>query len=90
MNRINTSGLLFLLALIVLLAGDLQGQYRRGDRRGGPQLKVGQDAPDFALHPLEFVKDKKGKVTGRIGKKTIKLSDYKGKAPVCLFSSSYT
>jgi len=54
------------------------------------QLKVGQDAPDFELLSLEFEKDEKGEMVGTIGSKKVKLSAFKGKTPVCLFSSSYT
>jgi len=67
------------------------GPSRRPDwRRGGPQLVIGQDAPDFELSPLTFETDANGLEVGRIGSEKVKLSDYKGKAPVCIFSSSYT
>ena len=59
-------------------------------RRPSVQLQVGQAAPDFALPPLTYGKNDKGEEVGKIGTKEIKLSDFRGKAPVCIFSSSYT
>lgn len=54
------------------------------------KLKIGQPAPDVVLSPLTFVKNDQGELVGKIGREKVKLSDYKGKAPVCIFSSSYT
>ena len=34
--------------------------------------------------------DANGQLVGTIGKEKVKLSDYKGKAPIVIFSSSYT
>jgi len=84
-----------LLAATILVAGSAAaGQRRRPagprGRFGAAQLKIGQAAPEFVLAPLEFEKDKKGELVGRIGTKKVKLSDFRGKAPVCIFSSSYT
>ena len=53
-------------------------------------LEVGQDAPELLLAPLTFDKDEKGEMVGTIGAKMVKLADFKGKAPVVIFSSSYT
>jgi hypothetical protein len=62
----------------------------RSRRPGGLQLQAGQPAPDFELPPLTFTRNEKGEQIGQIGKNKVKLSDFKGKAPVCIFSSSYT
>jgi len=62
----------------------------RDRRPRGPQLQAGQPAPDFELPPLTFTRNEKGEQVGQIGKEKVKLSDFKGKAPVCIFSSSYT
>jgi hypothetical protein len=53
-------------------------------------LNPGQAAPDVALSPLTFAADANGQQVGTIGKDKLKLSDYKGKAPIVIFSSSYT
>ena len=56
-----------------------------------PQVKLGQFAPDFELPILTLGTDDSGKPIGRINdSKTIKLSSYYGKKPVCLIMSSYT
>lgn len=62
----------------------------RRARPGRPQLTVGQAAPDFELAPLTFERNAQGERVGRIGKKKVKLSAFRGKAPVCIFASSYT
>ena len=54
------------------------------------QLDAGRPAPDFELPPLTFEKNENGEMMGRIGEKKVKLSAFRGKAPVCVFSSSYT
>ena len=82
--------LLFQVVTLILITG-VMAQRRWGGRRSSRvNLKVGQIAPDFALAPLKMEKDKKGQPVWKIGKDKIKLSTYKGKAPVCIFSSSYT
>ena len=53
-------------------------------------LKVGQDAPDVALWPLTAATDANGKEVMNIAAKPVRLSDYKDRAPVVIFSSSYT
>ena len=53
-------------------------------------IRVGALAPDFELRRLTFVKDKNGKTVGRLSKKKIALSSFRGKKPVCLIFSSYT
>ena len=92
-ERLRRAGLL-LAATIVVAGSAAAGQRRRPSgprgRLGGARLKIGQSAPEFVLAPLEFEKDKKGELVGRIGTEKVKLSDFKGKAPVCIFSSSYT
>ena len=55
--------------------GRPQGARRGPQRTPGPD--VGQDAPDFALKTLD-------------GKRTVKLSDFKGKERVVLVFGSYT
>lgn len=59
-------------------------------RPGAVTLEPGQAAPDVALHPLTFTTNDKGDQIGTIGEKKVKLSAYKGKAPIVIFSSSYT
>ena len=93
MNRMTRlCSIALLLGATILIAAtqaDAQGRPPRR-RRGGPQLKVGQPAPEIDLAPLSFKKDDKGKMVVVIGTKKVKLSTFKGKAPVCIFSSSYT
>ena len=81
-----------LLAVTIVVAAAQAGAEKRPPRRrrSGPQLKVGQVAPEIELAPLTFKKNDKGETVGVIGTKKIKLSTFKGKAPVCIFSSSYT
>ncbi len=74
----------FLLALLFGLimatmveAQRPRGRKGRGERKKSSSLKVGQPAPDFELKSLD-------------GKKTVKLSDHKGKRPVVLIFGSYT
>ena len=50
---------------------------RLGQNQEAGNIELGQKAPDFTLKSLD-------------GKKTIKLSDYKGKKPVVLVFGSYT
>ena len=67
------------------------GPRARPDARpGAVTLNPGQAAPDVALSPLTFAADANGQQVGTIGKDKLKLSDYKGKAPIVIFSSSYT
>jgi hypothetical protein len=68
------------------------GPRARPDARPGAAvaLQTGQAAPDVALAPLTFAADANGQLVGTIGKDKLKLSDYKGKAPIVIFSSSYT
>ncbi len=88
-------GLLLAVATIVFVDAYAAAQQRRRPgggrpRRSGVVLKVGQEAPDFELAPLLFKPNEKGVVVGVIGTEKVKLSDFRGKAPVCIFSSSYT
>ena len=53
-------------------------------------LTVGQEAPDVALWPLTATTDANGQEIMTIGDKRVRLSDYKNRAPVVIFSSSYT
>lgn len=64
----------------------------RPDGRGGVQnaLKAGQDAPDFTLSVLTIETGADGNTVGKVSDKTVKLSSFKGKKPVCLIFSSYT
>ena len=93
MNRmawLRSIGLL-LVATILIAATQADAAERPSRRRrGGPQLKVGQPAPELELAPLSFKTDDKGKMVVVIGTKKVRLSTFKGKAPVCIFSSSYT
>jgi hypothetical protein len=82
-----------LLAGVALIAAPVLAQPRSRPARpsrGRVQLKVGRQAPDVELHPLTFEKNDKGELVGKIGAEWVKLSDFKGKAPICIFSSSYT
>ena len=90
MTRLRGIGLL--LAATILIAATQADAQKRSPRprRRGPQLKVGQVAPEIELFPLTFKKNDKGEMVGMIGTKKVKLSTFKGKAPVCIFSSSYT
>jgi len=63
---------------------------RADSRPGAVTLDLGQAAPDVALSPLTFAADANGQQVGTIGDRKVKLSDYKGKAPIVIFSSSYT
>ena len=90
MTRLRGIGLL--LAATILIAATQAAAQKRPPRRrrGGPQLEVGQVAPEIELFPLTFKENDKGEMVGTIGTKKVKLSTFKGKAPVCIFSSSYT
>jgi len=55
-----------------------------------PEVKVGAEAPDFELPWLKLEKDAKGQIAGKISKEKVKLSSFRGKKVVCIFSSSYT
>ncbi len=93
MNRkrlLRSSGLLLLGATIFIAATQADAQRRPTRRPRGPQLKVGQAAPDIELSPLTFKKNDKGEMVGMISTEKVKLSAFKGKAPVVIFSSSYT
>lgn len=87
-------GLLLAAATILFVEAYAAAQTRRRPtrrtRRPRIELKVGQDAPNFELLPLVFKTNEKGVEVGVIGVKKINLSDFKGKTPVCIFSSSYT
>ena len=84
---------LLLVAVPVLVAAPAVAQPRGRSTarpRSGAQLQVGQPAPDMTLSPLTFAENDKGEMVGKIGTEKVKLSDFKGKAPICIFSSSYT
>jgi len=80
------------MAAAMLLAAPVPAQRREGSARRAraPQIQPGQPAPDVELSPLRFAPDEKGEMVGRIGTEKVKLSDFQGKAPICIFSSSYT
>jgi len=90
-----------LLAAAVVSAGALfsmalaaEKAPARRDRQSWPgasvTVKPGQAAPDVELWPLTMATDANGQEVARVGDKKVKLSDYKGKAPLVIFSSSYT
>lgn len=82
-----------LTAALAIMAGSAVAQNRAPSRGGstrGPTLAVGQPAPDVELSPLAFKENDKGEMVGIIGEEKIKLSAYKGRAPIVIFSSSYT
>ncbi len=71
------------IALLLVLLADVFA--------ADPQVKLGEYGPDFELPILTLGTDDSGKPIGRINdSKTIKLSSYYGKKPVCLIMSSYT
>ena len=89
----------YILALAVILsqpaltAGRSGSQTRSKQTRGAgnPLVELGRFPPDFELPKLTFSTDTDGKPVGIISEKdTIKLSDFRGKKPVCLIMSSYT
>ncbi len=80
----------WVLACSAAWAAERPRSVRRGPRRGAVTLKPGQAAPEVALHPLTFKTNDKGEEVGTIGQEKVKLSDYKHKAPIVIFSSSYT
>ncbi|UCG60202.1 MAG: hypothetical protein JSU70_11890 [Phycisphaerales bacterium] len=60
-------------------------------RDAGPNVKIGEFAPDFELPKLTLATDEEGESVGIIGETgTVRLSSFRGKKPVCLFMSSYT
>jgi len=79
-----------ILASAAAWAAERARPVRLGRRPGAVTLKPGQAAPDVTLSPLTFKTNEKGDQIGIIGQKKVKLSDYKGKAPIVIFSSSYT
>ena len=79
-----------MLTVAPAIAAERAPRMARPRRPARAQLEVGQPAPDFELPPLTFEKNEKGEMAGRIGEKKVKLSAFRGKAPVCIFSSSYT
>jgi len=91
------SALICLVALCALIAqADQQAQPQQTSPRvtnagPNPLIKFGEYPPDFNLPILTFGTDAAGVKVGKIDpKKTIRLSDYRGKKPVCLIMSSYT
>ena len=71
-------------------SGD-QAQTKQSRNPGNPLVKLGRFPPDFELPKLAFSTDAEGKPVGLISEKdTIRLSDFRGKKPVCLIMSSYT
>ena len=53
-------------------------------------MVVGQEAVDFELPLLAFEKDENGEEVAVISTNTVRLSSFRGKKVVCIFSSSYT
>lgn len=64
----------------------------RGMHRSEPsKVKADEYPPDFELPFLRFGEDADGKPVGIVSdSKTFKLSDFRGKKPVCMIMSSYT
>ena len=91
---------LICLALIAALCAqmalaDQQARTQQSPRvtNAGPNplVKFGEYPPDFNLPILTFGTDAAGVKVGKIDpKNTIRLSDFRGKKPVCLIMSSYT
>ena len=89
----------YLVALAAILSRPALTAERSGSQTrtkqtqgtGNPLIELGRFPPDFELPELTFSTDKDGKSVGIISEKdTIKLSDFRGKKPVCLIMSSYT
>jgi len=79
------------MMLVATAAAAQEGRARRGPRRPTrPTLQPGVEAPDFELPRLTFEKDEKGKTVGKLSEEKVRLSSFRGKRPVCIFSSSYT
>jgi len=70
--------------------GAKQAAPPRGRPPVRPTLKPGAEAPDFELARLALHKNAKGQTVGKISKEKVKLSSFRGKKVVCIFSSSYT
>lgn len=71
-------------------AGQRQVSGRRGRRRAAPQIKPGMTAPDFQLARLTLKDDGRGGKVGVLSEEKVRLSSFRGKRAVCIFSSSYT
>jgi len=54
------------------------------------KLANGTEAPDFELPVLDVKENGKGKKIGIVGKKTIRLSNFRGDKPVALTMSGST
>ena len=90
---------LYITALMLIFSGPArtaefpadQVQTKNTRNPGNPLVKLGRFPPDFELPKLTFSTDAAGKPVGLISEKdTIRLSDFRGKKPVCLIMSSYT
>ena len=77
---------------LALSSAGAQPARRTGGRRRmmRPTIRPGTEAPDFELPRLTLEKGANGKVVGKISKEKVKLSSFRGKKVVCIFSSSYT
>ena len=60
-------------------------------QQDGPRVVVGEFPPDFELPRLTFGENEDGKPVGIIDEENkFRLSDFRGKRPVCMIMSSYT
>lgn len=85
---------LCITALLSILPRPAQAAQRAGGQALGdsnPRITPGEFPPDFELPRLTFKTGADGKSVGVISKdETIRLSDFRGKRPVCMIMSSYT
>ena len=78
MMRRKFATMLLMVVCACLIASDLFAQRPGGRGRGrSDTIKAGDTAPDFTLKSAD-------------GKKTMRLSEYRGKRPVALVFGSYT
>ncbi len=80
-----------LAVAVVLPVFSIEAAAQQRNQPGGAKITVGEYPPDFELPYLTFDKGADGKPVGVISaKNTFKLSDHRGKKPVCMIMSSYT
>lgn len=83
---------LFVAAVLTVVAGvtAAEGPAPRENGESTAQVEIGKPAPDFELPLLKQEVNEKGEKVGRITDAKVRLSSFRGKKVVCLFTSSYT
>jgi len=83
-----------IMAVVSILPRPAQTAERAGGQArddSNSRVRLGEFPPDFELPRLTFKTDADGKSVGVISEdKTIRLSSFRGKRPVCMIMSSYT